>query len=267
MARFWRITPTTTSFIPCATRWEENMKNHPKHYRKNNKNVVVVMSTILAILTASITAVAIATSPLQAAHPERDRISAPAPETTTVASTISVPTTVEPTTVEPTTAEPTTVAPTTVAPTTAEPTTVEPTTAEPATEEHEVDAAYSSVASGDIIILSPEDRQLIAGIIAGEVDPYDEFGCQLLAQTLRDNWLRCGCSSAAEVQSCCQYDGYKPFTTDCIEQAISTIFDNGGSVVEGRVYFMYAPALCQSDWHESQRFVVEHGGVRYFGTW
>lgn len=248
------------------------MKNHPKHYRKNNKNVAVVMSTILAILTASITAMAIATSPLQAAHLERDRISAPAPETTTVASTISVPTTVEPTTAEPTTVAPTTVAPTTVAPTTVAPTTTEPTTDEPSTEEPEVNGAYyepaeASCVSGDIIRLSPEDRQLIAGIIAGEVDPYDEYGCLLLAQTLRDNWLRCGCSSAAEVQSCCQYDGYKPFTTDCIEFAIARIFDNGGSVVEGRVYFMYAPALCQSDWHESQRFVVEHGGVRYFGTW
>lgn len=237
-----------------------------RHYKSNSK-IVVVMATILAVCVASITAMAIATSPLQAAHPEKEPISASVPETTAVASTISVPTTAEPTTAQPTTAQPTTAEPTTVEPTTVEPTTAEPATEEPATEEPEVKAAYSSVTSGDIIILSQEDRQLIAGIIAGEVDPYDEYGCMLLAQTLRDNWLRCSCSSAAEVKSCCQYDGYKPFTTDCIESAITHIFDNGGSVVEGRIYFMYAPAICQSDWHESQRFVVEHGGVRYFGTW
>ena len=51
--------------------------HHPKHYKRNSRNIVVIMSTVFAICVASITAVAIATSPLQAAHPDKGRISLP----------------------------------------------------------------------------------------------------------------------------------------------------------------------------------------------
>ena len=48
-----------------------------------------------------------------------------------------------------------------------------------------------------------------------------------------------------------------------LKQAVSFIF-NGGYAVKHRILYFYAPAFVNSEWHETQKFVVEHGGHRFF---
>ena len=57
-------------------------------------------------------------------------------------------------------------------------------------------------------------------------------------------------------------------TPDVIEKrvkdAVAAVFDRGETVVDEPILYFYNPALVTSDFHESQIFVIEEGGHRFF---
>ena len=101
----------------------------------------------------------------------------------------------------------------------------------------------------------------------GEAGGEGFAGCAILAQTIRDNWIRGGYSSAEAVRTGCGYYGWNSGTNSDVEAAINYIFDEGQNAVQHRICFMYNPVLCESGWHETQNYITTYGDVRYFDAW
>ena len=120
---------------------------------------------------------------------------------------------------------------------------------------------------GTVINLTDYDREVLRHVIMGEAGGEGFAGCAILAQTIRDNWIRGGYSSAEAVRTGCGYYGWNSGTNSDVEAAINYIFDQGQNAVQHRVCFMYNPNMCSSSWHESQNYIVTYGPVRYFDAW
>lgn len=114
------------------------------------------------------------------------------------------------------------------------------------------------------IQLSNDERELAAKIVMREFGYGGYTACCIQAQALRDAVIYRG-SSVEEVYHAYQYDVYGLTYTpnqNCYD-AVDYIF-GGGLAVPHRILFMYCPAYSTSSWHESQVFVIEYNGVRFF---
>ena len=126
------------------------------------------------------------------------------------------------------------------------------------------DPNYTSYA----INLSPADRDLAERIVMGEAGHTGYTGMALVAQTLRDNFVRGGYSDIATVISTHGYYGSTSITpTQECKDVVNFIFDQGGAAVQHRVLVFYASNYCSSSWHESQQFVCQYGYQRFFDCW
>ena len=61
-----------------------------------------------------------------------------------------------------------------------------------------------------------------------------------------------------------QYTDKRPEPTDEVKAAVSAVFDYGETVTDREILYFYAPALVESEWHESQDYVMTVGGHRFF---
>lgn len=121
---------------------------------------------------------------------------------------------------------------------------------------------------GDSIELSEEDRQLIGQVIRTEAGTGFEEQA-LIAQCIRDTmqYYEDGCNVEKVIKRykyACDWDKEQNENT---QKAIEYVFDNGGIVVRHKICFFYAPRIIHSKFHESQQFVLEYGGHRYFCKW
>lgn len=60
------------------------------------------------------------------------------------------------------------------------------------------------------------------------------------------------------------YTKSRPDPTQRVKDAVAAVFDQGETVVDEPILYFYNPALVTSDFHESQIFVIEEGGHRFF---
>ena len=61
-----------------------------------------------------------------------------------------------------------------------------------------------------------------------------------------------------------KYTDMRPNPTDEVKAAVSAVFDYGEEVTDREILYFYAPALCESEWHESQDYVMTVGGHKFF---
>ena len=61
-----------------------------------------------------------------------------------------------------------------------------------------------------------------------------------------------------------KYTDKRPKPTDEVKAAVSAVFDYGETVTDREILYFYAPALCESEWHETQSYVMTVGGHRFF---
>lgn len=61
-----------------------------------------------------------------------------------------------------------------------------------------------------------------------------------------------------------KYTDKRPGPTDEVKAAVSAVFDYGETVTDREILYFYAPDLCESEWHESQEYVMTVGGHRFF---
>ncbi|MDO4749120.1 MAG: hypothetical protein Q4A12_08105 [Eubacteriales bacterium] len=118
------------------------------------------------------------------------------------------------------------------------------------------------------ITLSDADRDLAERIVMGEAGGTGFTGMALVAQALRDAFVKGGYSDIATVIKSHGYYGstsIKP--SQSCKDAVAFIFDQGGAAVQHRILVFYASNYCSSSWHESQEFVCQYGYVRYFDFW
>ncbi|HCX45790.1 MAG TPA: hypothetical protein DHF18_01585 [Ruminococcaceae bacterium] len=60
------------------------------------------------------------------------------------------------------------------------------------------------------------------------------------------------------------YTAARPEPSDEVKKAVAKVFDDGETATDREILYFYAPALCQSPWHESQTYVCTIGGHRFF---
>lgn len=114
------------------------------------------------------------------------------------------------------------------------------------------------------IQLSDDERELAANIVMREFGFGGYIACCIQAQALRDAVIYRD-SSVEEVYHAYQYDAYGFIYSPNKDSynAVDYIFD-GGLAVPHRILFMYCPSYAESPWHESQEFVLQYNGVRFF---
>jgi hypothetical protein len=113
-------------------------------------------------------------------------------------------------------------------------------------------------------MLTEDDRELIAKIVMNEFGDGGYKACCLQAQAFRDDMISHNLS-AENAYHYFQYDAYsldKAPNKNCYD-AVDYIFA-GNMAVPHRILYMYDTAYCNSSWHESQIFVVEYKGIRFF---
>lgn len=71
-------------------------------------------------------------------------------------------------------------------------------------------------------------------------------------------------SQPSEVVLAYQYAKPAKVATQSVKDAVAAVFDTGDTVTTEPILFFYAPRRTVSQWHESQRFVIEIGGHRFF---
>ena len=112
------------------------------------------------------------------------------------------------------------------------------------------------------VTLSDYDRAKLERLVMGEAGSMGYTGCALVAQAIRDAMNLSGTSSIDEIISDYGYYGSTSIEPNAdVKAAVSYIFDQNGSAVQHRVLCFY---IGSSAWHETQNFVVELDGVRFF---
>lgn len=116
--------------------------------------------------------------------------------------------------------------------------------------------------SPSYVSLSSYDRAKLERLVMGEAGTMGYYGCALVAQSIRDAMNRSGTSSIDSIISQYQYFGSTSIEPNSdVKNAVSYIFDQNGSAVQHRVLCFY---IGYSSWHETQTFITEIGGVRFF---
>ena len=118
--------------------------------------------------------------------------------------------------------------------------------------------------SGSIVSLSTDDRYILEHLVMGEAGNQGYEGAALVAQCIRDTMVYDGISSVEQVRTQYKYSGSLNIEPNQdVLNAVKFIFDDGGIAVKHRVQYFYAPRICSGDWHETQDFVIEHGGHKF----
>lgn len=121
--------------------------------------------------------------------------------------------------------------------------------------------------------ISDEERELIQYIVAGEAGYEPMDGKIAVAQCIL-NAMMLDDLSAFEVQDKYKYSGFKtnldeesPEAWAEVVQAVSDVFDEGQTVTEEYILWFYAPKYSAGKFHNTQKFVMEIGGHRFYAPW
>ena len=118
------------------------------------------------------------------------------------------------------------------------------------------------------VTLTEEDRDLLERLCMGEFGSGGFIGACLIAQSVKDAMCFDGYSSGAEVIRESRYTGSTDMgTNDECRQAVRYIFDENHDAVQHRLMYMYNPRMVQSNFHESQNFILSYSGIRFFDRW
>ena len=122
-------------------------------------------------------------------------------------------------------------------------------------------AVYIEECTGDYPI-TEYDRDTLEHIVEGEAGGESYEGKLWVATCLR-NAMEKDDLSAEQVRISYQYAGWSEKVSEDTKNAVKEVFISGNKMHDSVLWF-YAPEWCESEWHESQQFVAEIGGHRFF---
>lgn len=122
-------------------------------------------------------------------------------------------------------------------------------------------AVYIEECTGDYPI-TEDDRETLEHIVEGEAGGESYEGKLWVATCLR-NAMEKDDLSAEQVRISYQYAGWSEKVSEDTKNAVKEVFVLGNKMHDSVLWF-YAPEWCESEWHESQQFVAEIGGHRFF---
>ena len=111
--------------------------------------------------------------------------------------------------------------------------------------------------------LSAAERDVVERVVMAEAGGESFEGQMLVAQCILN-----ACEIDAErpevVVVLYQYAKARPEPTQSVRDAVAAVFDRGETAVNAPILYFYNPAKTTSRWHETQDFVIEVGGHRFF---
>lgn len=114
--------------------------------------------------------------------------------------------------------------------------------------------------------LSEYERWVVECMVMGEAGGESYTGKILVAQCILNACLREDIQPS-KVRTRYKYSGWNENVNDDVKAAVSAVFDDGYKAVGDTILYFYAPKYVHSAWHETQRFVIEEGGHRFFALW
>lgn len=115
------------------------------------------------------------------------------------------------------------------------------------------------------VVLDESQRSLLERLVQGESGGLDIESAALVAQCIRDAMVYKGYTDINKIIVELKYSGStKKEPTEATKEAVRLIFDEGKSAVQHRIIYFYAPKVVDSRFHESQNFIIEYGGHRFF---
>ena len=111
--------------------------------------------------------------------------------------------------------------------------------------------------------LTRGERDLVERVVMAEAGGESYKGQMLVCQCIL-NACEIDGIRPAEVIRKYVYAKARPEPSDSVKQAVSAVFDEGEQATGEPILYFYAPALTTSEFHESQIFVIEEGGHRFF---
>lgn len=109
--------------------------------------------------------------------------------------------------------------------------------------------------------LTDEEFYLVCGIVMAEAGGESYEGKMAVAQVILNNCERSHCRPA---EIAWMFAEPRPTWTDEVWLAVTAVFNEGRTITDEKILWFYAPDLCESAWHESQRFVLAVGGHKFF---
>lgn len=111
--------------------------------------------------------------------------------------------------------------------------------------------------------LSATERDVVERVVMAEAGGESFEGQMLVAQCILNAAEKRGVDPS-EAVVLYSYTKSRPDPTQRVKDAVAAVFDRGETVVDEPILYFYNPALVTSDFHESQIFVIEEGGHRFF---
>lgn len=130
----------------------------------------------------------------------------------------------------------------------------------------EIEATKEEVEVEPVFYLSENERSIVECIVMGESGGEPYSGQVLVAQCILNACLKDNLQPS-EVRKKYQYTGWNEEVSDQVKEVVSDVFDNGYKVTDEYILYFYAPKYTNSSWHESQKFVIEIGGHRFFAEY
>ena len=115
------------------------------------------------------------------------------------------------------------------------------------------------------VMIDPSERDLLERLVQGESGGISVEAAALVAQCIRDAMVYKGYRSIEQIRTGLKYSGSIDIPPNSnTKEAVHRIFDLGESAVQHRLFYFYAPRVVDSRWHETQEFIIEFGGHRFF---
>lgn len=114
--------------------------------------------------------------------------------------------------------------------------------------------------------LNDYERWVAECIVMGESGSESYEGQVLVAQCLLNACLK-DSLQPSEVRIEYKYSGWNENPTDSVKAAVKAVFDDGYKITDEHILYFYAPKYAKGQWHETQRFIIELGGHRFFAEW
>lgn len=114
--------------------------------------------------------------------------------------------------------------------------------------------------------LTDEERYEIEQVVMAEAGGEDYDGQRAVAQCILNAAELEGVRPTEAVVKY-KYTPNRKTPTESVQAAVSAVFDAGDFPIDDTPLWFYAPARCTSKWHETQRYVAEIGGHKFFAAW
>lgn len=111
--------------------------------------------------------------------------------------------------------------------------------------------------------MTDEERDLVERVVMAEAGGESYEGQMAVAQCIL-NASRLKGARPPDIIVGLKYARTRPEPSESVRAAVSAVFDDGVTVFDDEVIYFYAPALCRSDWHETQEYVATIGCHRFF---